>query len=126
MAARPFRSPLRAGDPIGPDPLPFTRSLTDPATGTSTSNPAQQVTTVTSYFDLSQVYGSTQAVADALRTFSGGQLKTSPGNMLPYDNTTYFTAAQIAALNMANDSAGRARERSFRRRRCRGPTKTSN
>jgi hypothetical protein len=94
---------VAAGDPIGPDPLPFTRSQTDPATGTSTTNPAQQITTVTSYFDLSQVYGSTQTVADALRTYTGGLLKTSPGNMLPYDNTTYFTQAQITALNMEND-----------------------
>jgi hypothetical protein len=62
------------------------------------------VTTVTSYLDLSQVYGSSQTVSDALRTFSGGLLKTSPGNMLPYDNTTYFTPDQITALNMANDA----------------------
>lgn len=95
---------VAAGDPIGPDPLPFNRSQTDPATGAGKSNPAQQVTTVTSYFDLSQVYGSTQDVADALRTFTGGLLKTSAGNMLPYDNTTYFTPAQITALNMANSS----------------------
>jgi len=104
---------VAAGDPIGPDPLPFTRSQTDPATGTSTSNPTQQVTTVTSYFDLSQVYGSTQVVADALRTFEGGLLKTSPGNMLPYDNTTYFTQAQITALNMANDSGAVATSNLF-------------
>ncbi len=90
-------------DPIGGN-LPFTRSITDPATGTSTSNPAQQITVVTSYLDLSQIYGSTQDVADALRTFSGGLLKTSPGNMLPYDNSTYFAPDQIAALNMANDA----------------------
>jgi hypothetical protein len=82
----------------------FARSVTDPATGTSTSNPAQQVNAVTSYLDLSNVYGSTQEVASALRTFSGGLLKTSPGNMLPYDNLTYFTQDQIDALNMANDS----------------------
>ena len=50
------------------------------------------------------MYGSSQDVADALRTFKGGLLKTSPGNMLPYDNTTYFTPAQITALNMANDA----------------------
>ncbi|HEY1686462.1 MAG TPA: peroxidase family protein [Tepidisphaeraceae bacterium] len=99
-----FDIAVAVGDPIGPDSLPFTRSQTDPTTGTSTTNPAQQITTVTSYFDLSQVYGSSQEVADALRTFSGGLLKTSPGNMLPYDNTTYFTPAQIAALNMENDS----------------------
>jgi hypothetical protein len=90
------------GDPIGQQP--FTRSQFDPNTGTSTSNPRQQVSTVTSYLDLSQVYGSTQTVADALRSGSGGLLKTSPGGMLPYNNTTYFTQDQLNALNMANDA----------------------
>jgi peroxidase len=99
-----FPIAVAANDPIGPAALPFTRSETDPATGTSAQNPLQQVTVVTSYFDLSQVYGSSEVVADALRTFQNGLLKTSPGNMLPYDNETYFTADQIAALNMANDA----------------------
>src|SRR5579871_6607873 len=99
-----FPIPVPPGDPIGPAPLPFTRSLYDPATGTSRNNPRQQVNADTSYLDLSQVYGSSQVVADALRTFSGGQMKTSPGNMLPYDNTDYFTPEQIAALNLANDA----------------------
>jgi hypothetical protein len=91
-----------AGDPVGTEP--FTRSSFDPATGTSTSDPRQQVNAVSSFLDLSQVYGSTQAVADALRTHSGGLLKTSPGNLLPYNNLTYFTQDQLNALNMANDS----------------------
>lgn len=99
-----FPIAVGAGDPIQAAALDFTRSITDPSTGTSTANPAQQITTVTSYFDLSQVYGSSQTVSDALRTMHGGLMKTSPGNMLPYDNTKYFTTAQIAALNMANDS----------------------
>jgi hypothetical protein len=94
--------PTRPNDPMAAEP--FTRSTFDPKTGTSTSNPRQQINVNTAYLDLSQVYGSTQVVADALRTFSGGLLKTSPGNLLPYDNTTYFTPAQIAALNMANDA----------------------
>ncbi len=91
----------------------FERSVTDPSTGTSTSNPAQQVNAVTSFLDLSQVYGSTAAVADALRTHSGGQLKTSPGNMLPYDNSTYFTPDQLALFNMANDSGAVATQNLF-------------
>ncbi len=89
-------------DPMGVEP--FTRSTFDPHTGTSTSNPRQQVNANTSFEDLSQVYGSTDVVADALRTHSGGRLQTSPGDLLPFDNTTYFTTAQIAALNMANDA----------------------
>lgn len=82
----------------------FARSVTDPATGTSVNNPAQDINAVTSYLDLSQVYGSSAAIADALRTHEGGQMKTSPGNMLPYDNSTYFTPAQLGIINMANDA----------------------
>jgi hypothetical protein len=82
----------------------FDRSVYDPTTGTSTANPRQQINAVTSFLDLSQVYGSSAAIADALRTHVGGLLKTSPGNMLPYDNSTYFTPAQLAVINMANDS----------------------
>jgi hypothetical protein len=94
--------PTRPADKMGVEP--FSRSTFDPTTGTSKSNPRQQVNVSTSYLDLSQVYGSSQVVADALRTFRGGMLKTSPGRLLPYDNTTYFTPAQISALNMANDA----------------------
>src|SRR5260370_711621 len=54
------------GDPMGVEP--FTRSAFDPATGTSTSNPRQQINFVTSYLDLSQVYGSTRPIAHPLRT----------------------------------------------------------
>src|SRR5260370_4201347 len=88
--------PTRPSDPMGVEP--FTRSTFDPNTGTS--NPRQQVNANTSFLDLSQVYGSTQVVAYALRTFSGGQLKTSPGNLLPHNNLTYFTHAQLTALNI--------------------------
>ena len=91
-----------AGDPIGgpnDSPLDFNRSQTDPATGTSKSNPAQQVNSISSYFDLSQIYGSDQATDNALRTLSGGQMKTSPGGLPPLDNLSYFTAAQLAAIN---------------------------
>jgi peroxidase len=82
----------------------FARSLFNPATGTDASNPRQQINAVTSFLDLSQVYGSTDEVAAALRTLSGGRLKTSPGNELPYNNLQYFTQAQLNVLNMANDA----------------------
>ena len=99
-----FDIPVPPGDPIGPNPLPFTRSAFDPNTGTSTSNPRQQVNVITAYLDLSQIYGSNATVADALRLHVGGLMQTSPGNMLPYDTAPYFTTDQVTALNMANDS----------------------
>lgn len=110
-ASIPISVPV--GDPIGgpnDTPLYFDGSETDPATGTSTSNPAQDVNAITSYLDLSQVYGSDQATADALRTFVGGQMKTSAGGLPPLDNSTYFTAAQLTAINasvggMADDGS---------------------
>jgi hypothetical protein len=96
--------PADPNDPSQMGNQTFERSSFDPSTGTSTSNPRQQVNAVTSFLDLSQVYGSSAALADALRTHSGGLLKTSPGNMLPYDNSTYFTPDQLTLIHMANDS----------------------
>jgi hypothetical protein len=98
--SQPIQVPV--GDPIGganDTPLAFTLSQSDPNTGTSTSNPLQQVNEDTSFLDLSQVYGSDLATANALRTFQGGQMKTSPGGLLPLDNTDYFTTAQLAQIN---------------------------
>ncbi len=104
-----------SGDPqfdpgdTGTQTLPFTRSITDPTTGTSAANPLNQQTVVTSFIDGSQVYGSNAATATALRTFSGGMLKTSTGNLLPigivstmadqgpYPSSDMFSAGDVRA-----------------------------
>jgi peroxidase len=101
--------PVAPGDPIGgPNdvPLAFELSNVDPLTGTSKSNPAQDITSITSYLDLSQIYGSDLATDNALRTFSGGQMKTSPGGLPPLDNLTYFTATQLAQINASVGGMG--------------------
>ena len=91
-ASAPISVP--SNDPVfsGISSLPFTRSVTDPSTGTS--NPLNQITAVTSFLDGSMVYGSDPVRAAALRTFVGGLLKTSSGNLLPFNT---------AGLNNANN-----------------------
>jgi len=101
--------PVAPGDPIGGGSdasLAFNRSETDPTTGTGPGNPAQDPNVITSYLDLSQVYGSDLATDNVLRTFVGGQMKTSPGGLPPLESS--FTSAQLSQINvpeggMAND-----------------------
>ena len=64
----------------------FNRAIHDPATGTSTEKPRQQLNKIAGWIDASTVYGSDAGRADALRTNDeSGKLKTSPGNFLPYN-----------------------------------------
>jgi hypothetical protein len=67
--------------------IPMSRSAYDPATGTAAGNPRQQVNSITAFVDGSQVYGSDAARAAALREFAGGRLRTSAGNLLPFNTS---------------------------------------
>lgn len=51
----------------------------------ATPNPRQQTTLISAYIDASMVYGSDETRAAALRTFVDGALKTSAGNLLPFN-----------------------------------------
>ncbi len=79
------------GDPqfdptsTGTATIPFTRSAFVSGSGKSTTAPRQQNNWVTGFIDGSQVYGSDNDRARALRTLSGGLMKTSEGNMLPFN-----------------------------------------
>jgi hypothetical protein len=71
-------------DGSGDDVFDFNRSIYDAATGTG--NPRQQLNEVTAFVDASNVYGSDEERASALRTNDGtGKLKTSAGNLLPFN-----------------------------------------
>lgn len=61
------------------------RSLSDPITGTSADNPRKHFNDITSFIDGSAVYGSDEARANWLRTFTDGKMKVSEGNLLPWN-----------------------------------------
>jgi peroxidase len=71
---------------IGERELQFNRSVYDINSGTSTSNPRQQLNEISGWIDASNVYGSDDERAAALPAFGGnGYLMTSEGGLLPYN-----------------------------------------
>lgn len=99
--AESFNIAVPTGDPYfdpagsGKQVIPLSRSIYDSATGTSSANPRQQINSISAFIDGSQVYGSDAATAASLRTFSGGRLKTSDGNLLPTAADGSFLAGDI-------------------------------
>jgi hypothetical protein len=65
--------------------MPFFRSLASTGSGSSAVNPRQYDNEVTAFIDASTVYGSDDLRAAWLRTFQHGKLKTSSGNLLPWN-----------------------------------------
>ena len=64
------------------------RSKSMEGTGTSLDNPRQYANGITSFIDASAVYGSDEKRVNWLRTFEGGKLKTSTGNLLPWNTVS--------------------------------------
>ncbi len=88
LQSEPAMIPVPSNDPwMGGtvDVIPMSRSIYDTNTGTSVANPRQHINMITSFLDASNVYGSDNHRAEWLRTFEDGKLKTSAGNLLPYN-----------------------------------------
>ncbi len=68
--------------------IPMFRNMPAPGTGTNTSNPRGHLNELTHWLDGSNIYGSSQETADWLRSFADGKMKTSTGDLLPWNTTT--------------------------------------
>ena len=96
----------------GDETIHLARSVYDPSTGDSVDNPRQQINQITAFIDGSNIYGSDEERASALRTFEGGRLKTSEGDLLPFNvdgldnaggtDSSLFVAGDVRA----NEQAG--------------------
>ncbi len=97
---------LPSNEPLFTSPIPFLRSEAYPGTGINDDR--QQENIITSWLDASQVYGSELSRANWLRTFTGGKLKTSPGDLLPYNtlNGSINSPIDPNAPSMAGDGGG--------------------
>ncbi len=100
-----------AGDPTfdptgsGRQTIALNRSRYDATTGVD--RPREQINQNTAYIDASNVYGSDPKRAAFLRSFYGGRLKTSGGDLLPYNDgsqpndggmgTNLFVAGDVRA-----------------------------
>ncbi len=97
--------PLPDDEEIFTEDIPFFRSEYRSLPG---SQLRQQINLNTSFIDASVVYGSDEARAKWLRTGFRGKLKTSSGDLMPYNTIDgeYGSPIDPLAPSMANDSGG--------------------
>lgn len=106
----PFNVAVPSGDPLfdpmatGEVEIELTRSAAAEGSGTDNDNPRAQVNDITAFIDGSMIYGSDLERANALRTFAGGRLKTSEGNLLPLNEQGLANAGGTAdSMFLAGD-----------------------
>ena len=98
---------------IGTASIPMTRGKFAEGTGLFPFNPREQINEISSFIDGSAIYGSSESHANWLRTFHGGKLKTSTGNLLPYNTVDGQYESEIDHSAPEMDNATRLETKLF-------------
>jgi hypothetical protein len=98
---------------IGTAMIPMTRSKYIEGSGLFPTNPREQINEITAFIDGSGIYGSNEEHADWLRTFEGGKLKASEGNLLPYNTVDGQFESEIDPNAPEMDNATRLESKLF-------------
>ncbi len=108
--AESFSIEVPDGDPwfdptgTGTQTISLNRSDYDTETGDEAGDPRQQINELTAFLDGSVIYGSDEVRAAELRTFEGGRLKTSEGDLLPFNEAGLENAGGTSdSLFLAGD-----------------------
>ena len=103
-----FFDPMNEGDHV----IELSRSEVAKDSADDPDAPMQQMNEISSFIDGSMIYGSDAGRAHALRSFAGGRLRTSEGDLMPF-NTGGFDNAGGTGDNLflagdvrANEQAG--------------------
>ena len=88
----PTGDPFLDPDGTGQVVIPLDSTAFTEGTGTDINNPAQIPNNITAWLDGSNIYGSDQERNDYLRQGSGGLLKVTDGDLLPFADESFDNA----------------------------------
>jgi heme peroxidase len=95
--ADPWEVALAADDPWEERPMRIPRTRRDPTSDADPSTPPTYVTADSHWWDGSQIYGSEQGFADALRSGRHGKLRLDEQGLLPADLERHVDLEGVAA-----------------------------
>jgi hypothetical protein len=94
---RPWELELGDDDPWHERPMRIARTRRDPTSDADPSTPPTYVTADSHWWDASQIYGSEQGFADAIRAGEYGKLRLDENGLLPADLEEHVDLGGVAA-----------------------------